>query len=249
MGAPASTVTVRGSSESDALTYTTSVQEDMERQRRVATFHAVAGELLQQALGIKEHAGAGRPSLKTVRLRVVRGVLLTALCGDPSVDKEAPLNSASLHKWLCGDHCQRVCNEKDMLEELKIATSPVPAHSPGLHGGGGAVAPGPGPAGRPVRSSHGGGGDASAVSGEGDDASPSLAAVVAQPEFDQHVHDIMDNKGSGMYVWRNYRLRTLFRAWLHVWAADGSHMGWRDIPDWLQTVKAMSGLRLDWWTR
>jgi hypothetical protein len=46
----------------------------MERQRRVATFHAVAGELLQQALGIKEHAGAGRPSLKTVRLRVVRGV-------------------------------------------------------------------------------------------------------------------------------------------------------------------------------
>ena len=182
MGAPASTVTgtVRGSSESDALTYTASVQEDMERQRRVATFHAVAGELLQQALGIKEHAGAGRPSLKTVRLRVVqvRGVLLTALCGDPSVDKEAPLNSASLHKWLCGDHCQRVCNEKDMLEELKIATSPVPAHSPGLHGGGGAVAPGPGPAGRPVRSSHGGGGDASAVSGEGDDASPSLAAVV-----------------------------------------------------------------------
>ena len=136
MGAPASTVTgtVRGSSESDALTYTASVQEDMERQRRVATFHAVAGELLQQALpvGIKEHAGAGRPSLKTVRLRVVRGpgVLLTALCGDPSVDKEAPLNSASLHKWLCGDHCQRVCNEKDMLEELKIATSPVPAHSP-----------------------------------------------------------------------------------------------------------------------
>ena len=100
MGAPASTVTVRGSSESDALTYTASVQEDMERQRRVATFHAVAGELLQQALGIKEHAGAGRPSLKTVRLRVVRGVLLTALCGDPSVDKEAPLNSASLHKWL-----------------------------------------------------------------------------------------------------------------------------------------------------
>jgi hypothetical protein len=64
---------------------------------------------------------------------------------------------------------------------------------------------------------------------------------VAQPEFDQHVHDIMDNKGSGMYVWRNYRLRTLFRAWLHVWAADGSHMGWRDIPDWLQTVKAMLG--------
>lgn len=103
------------------MKYTSGVREDMERQRRVATYRKVADELLKQALGIKEHAGAGRPSRQTLRFREVRDVLLAAICADPSVDKEAPLNSVSLQEWLSGDYCQRVpvCADKDMLEELK----------------------------------------------------------------------------------------------------------------------------------
>ncbi len=51
----------------------------MERQRRVATYRKVADELLKQALGIKEHAGAGRPSRQTLRFREVRDMSMQML--------------------------------------------------------------------------------------------------------------------------------------------------------------------------